>query len=513
MSRMLVPVMPSPTVVRCSHCQKYFWPQYYHSHLQTCVPYLRAAQRATNTIMWRPETPVSAGPTYDISSTMFNDLVRGKRVIIVGPSITAQNCKLGRFVDQFDVVVRLNKSLPIPTQQYAHIGSRVDILYNSLNTSDFPGQNNVNPAFLRTQKVRYVRCPYPPIIPFKSDIKAFQQRNRGIVPFGHIDFDFYQKMRTNLQTRPYTGTCAIADLLNSGVRELFIMGIDFYTYGYAKYYRSVSDTKLEKLRDNTVHKRTPQIDLVRRFYLLDKRLIVDDILDKILLEPYDRFSNTMVRNAVLDKVFVSCTNTFISHNHLLMRIADMAESKKNNIERLTVCLADPKTQRVLDGYDIVVQMLSGRTGESMKKTRTDIYVVRDTSQIKDLPHGVDVIVAQPLMPDKKYGPDDAIGTDARYAGQDPERILFLNPIVARYFRQLIGNVFNGVAIVPGGTLSAEMFMLTITCLLMGEIEVYAAGINLFDDWVQYPDTAKVQACAQRMLCSYFVRRGLLKILT
>ena len=41
-----------------------------------------------------------------------------------------------------------------------------------------------------------------------------------MIYFGHIDTNYYVKLEYSLGTRPYTGTCAIADLLHCGVKEL-----------------------------------------------------------------------------------------------------------------------------------------------------------------------------------------------------------------------------------------------------------------------------------------------------
>ena len=65
----------------------------------------------------------------------------GKNVAIVGPASSIVRTNSGRLIDTFDVVVRLNKSLPLTRKLIPDIGSRTDILYNSLNRSDFPGEN------------------------------------------------------------------------------------------------------------------------------------------------------------------------------------------------------------------------------------------------------------------------------------------------------------------------------------------------------------------------------------
>ena len=66
-----------------------------------------------------------------------------KRVAIVGPSINTLNSNQGKNIDSYDIVVRLNKSLPIPKNKVKDIGYKTDILYNSFNLKDYPGENKL----------------------------------------------------------------------------------------------------------------------------------------------------------------------------------------------------------------------------------------------------------------------------------------------------------------------------------------------------------------------------------
>jgi len=251
----------------------------------------------------------------------------------VGPSVTVQERELGNFINDFDIVIRLNRSLPVPKKMFKHIGNRTDILYNSLNTTDYPGENNIGPCFLKRQRVKFLRCPYPPTEPFLGDIKSFYRKNRMTkdrINFGHIDTFYYRKLEYNIRTRPYTGTCAIADLLKNGVKELFVMGIDFYTYRYFSCYKNISERKLEKLRNNNIHRRRPQIDLIRRFYLLDNRLVVDNILDKILLEKYDKLFYSIKSNIDFNKVFKTGKGNFVK-DRLKNKICIVGNINEDNV--------------------------------------------------------------------------------------------------------------------------------------------------------------------------------------
>jgi len=222
-------------------------------------------------------------------STNYHHLVNGKNIALVGPSKSVLKRNLGNYIDTFDLVVRLNKSLPVPENRYQDIGSRTDILYNSLNTTDFPGENNINPKFFIHNGIKYVCCSYPNIHPFQKDIINFMTVNRGQVPFRYIDLELFQKMEAIMKTRPYTGTCAILDLLKFNIKSLFITGLDFYATSYYSEYRVIDSEETKKKQKNNIHEAKPQINLLRILALTDSRIILDKVLDTILFHQYRTF--------------------------------------------------------------------------------------------------------------------------------------------------------------------------------------------------------------------------------
>ena len=174
-------------VIYCQFCKNYYYPNIFRKHLQICSNYIRYVYQNRKQIEWKPK--VERNISYTSNPEIFYNLLRDKRVIIVGPSITVQKCGLGNLIDGFDIIVRLNKSVPLPKHMYNHIGSRTDVIYNSLNTSDYPGENKFSPHFLKKHNIKYLRCPYPPISPFKNDIRNFCKKNRNMINFGHIDIE------------------------------------------------------------------------------------------------------------------------------------------------------------------------------------------------------------------------------------------------------------------------------------------------------------------------------------
>lgn len=513
-------------IIFCQFCRKYFYSSFFYRHLQFCSSYIQYMYKNQRSLYERREYKINRSHTgterqalmwkgqqkikTQTNPNLFKNLIRNKKVIIVGPSITIQDCQLGKFIDSFDIIVRLNKSLPVPPHMYNHIGSRTDILYNSLNTTDYPGENNVNPIFLKHQKIRYLRCPYPPIVPFKHDIESFQRKNRNIIPFGYIDQDYYRKLRYSLQTRPYTGTCAIADILHSDVKELYVMGVDFYTYGYTNYYRKVSPKKLDRLRNNNIHKRTPQIDLLRRFYLLDKRLVVDNVLDKILLEEYDSLFYNIRSQVDFTKTCISSGENYIGSDCVLSLFrskAKRATKKDMGINRLNICILgdiDPETVEpsLYRKFDLVIDLLPSRYPQLLSPPDIAVFQTMDEWRPDLLADEQVSLITQSFK--KNLCHHDR---DPRFINTDPEKTLFLNPLFAKYLRSILIQ-----SVIPEGTVSTEIFLALYFSSFYSELaDVYVSKMDPYVSWSQQPAHLRQHSIAQRMLYRYLLRREVIKL--
>jgi hypothetical protein len=464
------------SLVFCNYCRKYFYTNYFFPHLQFCV-----GLHLNNNGMLKKKllTYEKINVIKTSPNQIFTNLVKEKKVILVGPSITVQECELGKFIDSFDIVVRLNKSLPIPPKLKTHIGSRTDILYNSLNMSDYPGENNIHPIFLKRNQIKYLRCPYPPITPFRHDIESFQKKNKGIIHFGFIPLDYYKKLRNGLGTRPYTGICAIADLLNCGVKELYVMGMDFYTYGYAQYYRKISSEKLKKLRNNNIHKRFPQINLVKRFYLLDNRLIVDNILENILLEKYDFFLENLKNKIDISRILVNFFGNFFSDD-LLNKCLKKRKTKKN------ICI------------------LGEKEVHSSEYCHFDFIIDFNPSRKQNVPSNIQIYKSTETQLSKKT----MIFTktlDTEVKKNKSKNMFFINPLFAKYLKELLEKT-----VVPEGMISSEMFILLFFILYCGNYSVLSvSNMSPFHNWNHQPN--KNYAISQRMLYQYFIRKNLIQV--
>ena len=220
--------------------------------------------------------------------TQYNDLLKDKKVIIVGPSPSLVGSGKGKEIDDYDIVVRVNKGFPIEEGLESDLGSRTDIHYHCLHTSP----ECCGDIFYKEMKEAdvFVSCPYPKWIRnFHGDVTRFERDNKKWdLGFHVLDTDYYLGIADMLGTRANSGTLTILDLLCYDVKELHITGFTWFRDGWRKSYKKLSDDKFKKVSDevksefNGNHKQKPQEDLVREIYLNDSRVFIDDIMKKIL---------------------------------------------------------------------------------------------------------------------------------------------------------------------------------------------------------------------------------------
>lgn len=224
---------------------------------------------------------------------MYSNYLKNKRVCLVGPSPHLIGENKGKLIDEYDVIVRLNRSYPIPDYRKKDIGSRTDILYNCLNTDiENGGKLDLNAI---KRDVIYISMPYPNIPPFSSDISEFIYDNHfHEIPLHIIDTKLYNITSNIMGTRPNTGVLSIIDILSFNVKELYVTGITFFKGGYDPAYRDtidgikVIDQKhseelvLNRMGNYNNHSQEPQINYIKKLYHSDDRFKGDDMFNNIM---------------------------------------------------------------------------------------------------------------------------------------------------------------------------------------------------------------------------------------
>lgn len=215
----------------------------------------------------------------------YKNYLSGKRVCLVGPapSVKQVDPAQGSQIDDYDVVVRINKSLPVSEDLKEFAGTKTNVLYNSVDQVDASG-GKLDIPFLEAE-IDWLVSPYPSKQPFSGNIKNFVSKNRDRIKFTTFELDYYNDLELEMRTRPNSGVLAILDLLSCDISELYITGITFFKGGYVEGYRDQTEEEALKLMARSGHHRIPpQIDYMKGILSSDTRVKMDPFLEEIINE-------------------------------------------------------------------------------------------------------------------------------------------------------------------------------------------------------------------------------------
>lgn len=163
--------------------------------------------------------------------------LQNKRVIIVGPSAHLTGKNLGTFINQYDIICRLNEIIPIGFEN--DYGDRTDIAF--LNCSTL-GMNTIIYKIKESEeiakKMKFIICPVTKALGSDSlwnngdgVIANASLINIYNIPFVHIGLDNYKLIFSEYGVECSSGSIAILMLLQYSIKELAIAGISFYSQG------------------------------------------------------------------------------------------------------------------------------------------------------------------------------------------------------------------------------------------------------------------------------------------
>jgi hypothetical protein len=216
---------------------------------------------------------------------LYLNFLKNKRIVVVGPAPTILGSKQRELIDGYDVVVRLNKALPLKAGLLDDVGTRTDVLYNCMNPSPECG-DKIDEEMLHENGVKFLVSPYPPLrnakYRFKRDIDFFLKKRKGIVKFCWMDEHYFERLMRIMQV-PNTGICAILDILTVDIKELYITGFTFFKGGYIKEYRPYNEQQvLAKMAKHNLHNQEKQFRYMKDKLLGDSRVKMDQGLIDIL---------------------------------------------------------------------------------------------------------------------------------------------------------------------------------------------------------------------------------------
>lgn len=222
--------------------------------------------------------------------------IKGKKVAIVGPSPHLINKKIGKLIDEYDIVCRVNEVGAFNFEE--DYGKRTDIIFHNCGTDHIERfSENLKNNLETTKELKYVVCPCIKAIgadriedfsdgQISNVVQNFNNINKFNIPFYWIGIEEYKKVYQSIGVEPNAGFTSVILLLSCLPKELFITGFSFYSQGdlselSVRPGHSVSE---DKLTGNAGHFQAPQIYFFKNFILsrYSSVIKIDSYLNDIL---------------------------------------------------------------------------------------------------------------------------------------------------------------------------------------------------------------------------------------
>lgn len=202
------------------------------------------------------------------------DILKDKRVILVGPCKSLIGKKLGEYIDSFDIVVRIKKGYPVPEHLQQDYGSKADLLYTTLRMDN--DSNNLKKEDIKRINDNNIQICYPqPLIRqylkmYKLFIKKYPKQSL-ILDKKNPDYYNFLKV-TNYE--PTILTFSIMHLRKFNLKELECIGFSFRKHGYYQEYKSKEkdDESFKRTYSNGYHSIEKEKHFLEQILTEDQRI-------------------------------------------------------------------------------------------------------------------------------------------------------------------------------------------------------------------------------------------------
>jgi hypothetical protein len=246
------------------------------------------------------EPDIATGGKYEDyrQDDVLADLLKGRRIAFVCPSPHLNGMGLGKYIDEFDLVVRVGTVKPVPERLWEDCGRRTDIVIHSFNQFEI-GEAYANIDYLG--ELRYVMCCMAST-DWVGQHDHLIQKLRGMgTPAQNVNDGYLYRMFKEVGTVCNVGFAGLLTLLHYDLKEIFVAGMGFYNMGNygivynSDYYQQVTE-KMKIFQANEqriitaedaradLHRQQPQIDHMRKLLWRDKRITVDQYLKDNLVQ-------------------------------------------------------------------------------------------------------------------------------------------------------------------------------------------------------------------------------------
>ena len=223
-----------------------------------------------------------------VKEEYYKNMLKNKKVALVGPSKTIEGTGQGKKIDSYDIVVRLNRALSHLNGKEQDLGERTDILFACLSTG-FVGQKHPRTKKLEVDigqyeksKIQLISTAFPSDFGIKQNVNNVL--NNSSLKLREIPTQTYAKIKSLAACHPNTGFIAILDLLGTELEELFITGLDFHRTTYLSDYETYTWQEQKNLfLHSSQHDPDKQFKYFKyNVYSKDSRVTVDKSLNTFL---------------------------------------------------------------------------------------------------------------------------------------------------------------------------------------------------------------------------------------
>ena len=198
----------------------------------------------------------------------YYNYVKGKKVIIVGPAGYLRGMGKGKFIDDFDIIIRLNRSFPIEESDFQDLGSQTHIRYHNGSFNEVEG-GPLHLDKVENTGLKYISCVFPRHLDyFDHHIKVIESEmiHTPVKLHCYTDIEQFITFHHMMQTRPNMGIATILDLINYDPAQLHISGMTFFTgKSYIDSYseKTNHDAEHHINRQLANHAQGPQRDMIK----------------------------------------------------------------------------------------------------------------------------------------------------------------------------------------------------------------------------------------------------------
>jgi hypothetical protein len=210
-----------------------------------------------------------------------------KSVLIIGSADSAFTFLKDRSLDNFDLIVRINKGHLLLPNVNGQLGSRTNILYHCLDFNHLGGCGPINDTNLVNQELQYLIFPYTEGKFLRNLLTALKKTSFPVFRFKKVEQEklhlFFSKT-----TFPTTGFRALFHILSSDFKELHITGFTFFRTPHAAGFNTINHKEiLDVIKNSGNHDPELELQIFKELiknHPKKNNIFLDDFLTRIINE-------------------------------------------------------------------------------------------------------------------------------------------------------------------------------------------------------------------------------------